>query len=481
METTTWHRHRWAALAAVLLAVFMDMLDNQIVSVALPSIQRDLGAGGASLEWIAAGYTLAFALTLITGGRLGDRYGRKPIFVCGTGGFAAASLLAGLGPTVDVLIAARIGQGIFAGLMIPQVLSFVQAEFPPQERGKAFGLYGITFPIGGIAGPLLGGVLTQADLFGLGWRSIFLVNIPVGAVAAAGAWALMPGRKQHPRGPAVDGVGVVLLALPLLAVLYPLVQGWSAGWPAWTVVSILAAIPLGAIFVLQQRTRAARGQEPLLRLGLLRRRGFAGGMAVALLFFAAMGVFFVLTLRLQTGLGYSPMTTGLTFLPAAFGIITGNGAARALAPTLGRAVVPAGIAVNGLGTGGILLAMNLAGDGLTPWQLAGGMVVFGVGLGLVAGTLLDIALTEVPADEVGSASGMVNTTLQLATATGIAVLGTVFLGGTTAGQTSLHAATAALLVALGLLAAALPVSLLLPSRGHHTAPATTRVESSVTG
>jgi MFS family permease len=242
------YRGRWASLALLLAAVFMDMVDNQIVVIALPTIQRDLGAHPSALQWTATAYTLAFALTLITGGRLGDRFGHRALFVAGTAGFGVSSLIAGVAPGVEVLLAARVAQGLFAGLMVPQVLSFIHVEFPEHEQGKAMGFFGMTFPIGGLAGPLLGGLLTQGDLFGWGWRTIFFVNVPIALVAAIGAALVMPAPHRTSRG-GTDAIGVVLLAAALLAVLYPLVEGRELGWPVWTFCLMVAAVPLLAAFI----------------------------------------------------------------------------------------------------------------------------------------------------------------------------------------------------------------------------------------
>jgi MFS family permease len=227
---------RWPALLVALAAVFMDLVDLTVVLVALPSIERTLGAGEAALQWTVAGYSLTFALLLITGGRLGDIVGRKRVFVTGLAGFTLASLLAGVAPSAGMLVAARVLQGGMAALMVPQVLSFIQVEFPASERPRAFAVLGMTFALGGVSGPLLGGLLLQADLFGWGWRTIFLINLPIGITALAGAtWLLRESKSDH--APRLDPGGTALVTIGLLALLYPLVQGHELNWPAWTVVS----------------------------------------------------------------------------------------------------------------------------------------------------------------------------------------------------------------------------------------------------
>lgn len=246
---------RWLALVVALLAVLVDMVDNQIVGVALPTIQRELGTGQSALQWISAGYALGFALTLITGGRLGDRYGTKRLFLVGMTVFTVASLAAGLASHTSVLITARVVQGVGAGLMVPQVLSFIHAEFDETERPKAMGLFALTFPIGGMAGPLLGGLLTEGNLFGTGWRAIFLVNLPVGVLALVGALVLMPARPGLLRH-RMDPRGLGLLVAGLFALFFPLVEGRELGWPIWLIGLLVAAVPCSCC------SRCSSGHRP---------------------------------------------------------------------------------------------------------------------------------------------------------------------------------------------------------------------------
>ena len=419
---------RWLALAVVLGAVAIDLVDTTIVNVAIPSIQADLGASAAAIEWIVAGYTLAFAVLLITGGRLGDAFGRRRLFLIGVAGFTVASASAGLAQSPQALTASRVAQGALAALMVPQVLSMIQVSFSPEERPKANGIYGAVAGVSTIAGPLIGGLLVQADALGLDWRPIFLLNVPLGIVTLVAAARLIPeSRAEHTQGFDFAGVGLVTAALMLL--LYPLVQGRELDWPAWTFASMAASAPVFALFALHQRRRARGGGSPLVRLDLFRQRGFTGGVIAGLLFFSGVASFFlVLTITLQSGLGFSPLHTALTALPWSIGIATASGVAIQLAPRLGRRLTVAGALAMAAGMGATLFAVDRGGAELGSWALAPGLLIAGLGMGMVAPTLIDVALTGVRDRDAGSASGVVNTSLQLGGAIGVAVIGVIFFG-----------------------------------------------------
>jgi EmrB/QacA subfamily drug resistance transporter len=459
------HPLRWWALAVAILAVLVDMIDNQIVAVALPTIQRQLGTGQAALQWISAGYALGFALTLITGGRLGDRYGTKKLFLLGMLVFTAASLAAGLAGNTEVLITARVVQGIGSGLMVPQVLSFVHAEFDEKERPKAMTFYAAAFPVGGLAGPLLGGVLTQANLFDTGWRAIFLVNLPVGVIAIVGALVTMPSRPGFMRHK-MDLFGLTLLTAALFAIFYPLVQGRELGWPSWSIGVMVAAVPLLGIFAYQQRNTARRGGEPLIPPGLLRYRSLAAGQAVMLSINTAVGVFFVLTLHLQLGLGFSPLAAALTFAPSTLGIVVGNVLAMQLAPKLGRSFTAGAIAVLLVSLAAIAILVVSLGNDLNVWSLLAPTIGFGLGMGAVLNSLFGTSMSEIRPDQAGAASGLVNTTVQLGTATGIALFGTVFFSRLPGGFET--ATATAITVSVGVLVLGLLLTAALPPRAKHT-------------
>ncbi len=303
-------RAPWGALLLMVAAAFMDLLDGTIVQVALPSIQRNLHVSDAGLQWALAAYTLAFSLLLITGSRLGDIIGRKRTFLLGLAGFVTASALVAAAQTPDMLIGFRALQGGAAALMLPQVLTFIQAEFDPEPRRAAFALYGMMLALAGASGPLLGGVLIQANLAGWGWRTIFLVNVPIGLTALVLGSRRIPASGPR-QGRRLDPAGTVLITLALLAVFYPLIEGRQLGWPAWSFACISASVPLLAAFAaLEKRTH-----QPLIDFSLFRRRGPAIGLGIAMVFFGTTSFFFVLTLFLQLGLGYSALRTGVTFVP----------------------------------------------------------------------------------------------------------------------------------------------------------------------
>lgn len=414
----------WSGLAVMLLAAFMDVVDTTIVGVALPEIQRTLGADGAELQWIDAAYPVAFALVLITGGRLGDLRGRRLVFLAGVAGFTAASALSGFAPTPEVLMAGRVLQGVTAAVMIPQVLGHLRTEFPPRARKAAFGLYGAVLALAAVSGPLLGGLLTGADLLGLGWRSIFLVNVPVGVLTLVAGLVLLP-RPPVRAGPAsLDLTGVVLLAAALLAVLYPLVQGRERGGTWWLACAVA---PLLVVFLAHERRVAAGGGVPLVRPGLFTDRTVSVGLLVGLVFSAGGKFGFVLSVHLQTGLGADPFSVGMAFVPFALGVVAGS-VVRALPGRRSpeRTAVRTGMAVM---TGGLVvtaLVVRWWGPELRAWQLAPGLLLAGAGLAVVTAALVDLVLGAFPEREAGSGAGLVNTAFHLGTAIGVAVVGSVF-------------------------------------------------------
>ncbi len=448
---------RWLTLAILLLAAFMNLLDVSIVNIAIPSIQRDLHASYADVQWALAGYTLAYALLLITGGRLGDTFGRKRLFLIGVIGFTLMSALCGAAQSPGMLIASRVVQGAMGAIMVPQVLAVIQVIFPPAERIKALAGFGITAGLGTVSGPLLGGLLIQHNLFGLTWRPIFLINVPVGIIAVV-ASAVLVRESRAPRPPKLDPVGVALISAALLLLLYPLVQGRQLGWPTWTFVSMAVSAPVLALFVIYERAKSRRDGSALVELSLFRERAFSVGMAVAVTFFLGIASFgLVLTLFLQLGLGFTALHAGLTFLPFSIGVLIASGAAARLAPRFGRGVTVVGALVIAAGMAAIIGIVHHYGVGVTTWDLVPGLVAAGLGLGAVIAPLADIVLARVPGQHAGSASGVFNTGLQVGNSIGIAVIGVIFFG-----MLGSQAATAAADVAphlrTGLVSAGLPAA-----------------------
>ncbi|MFG2819341.1 MFS transporter [Kitasatospora sp. NPDC048365] len=429
MSTEVNDRRRWLALAVVMTASLMDLVDVTIVNIAMPSIQQDTGASFSALQWITAGYALAFAVGLITGGRLGDIYGRKRLFLLGIGGFTAASALCGLAGTPDLLVAARVLQGATAALMVPQVLSIIHAGFPAHERGKVFGLFGAVVGLGAVMGPLVGALLTEWDLFGLGWRPIFLVNLPVGVAG------LLLGRRfieesRAPRALKLDLVGMVLVGAGLLMVLYPLTQGRENGWPLWGHLLMAGGVLVLLGFVRYERYKTARDGSPLVELSLFRVRSFAGGIGVQLLFGVTNGLFFLVwTLYMQLGLGWSPLKAGLTGVPFSIAVSLAAGlSVQKLVPRFGRRVLQAGALTMSAGALLYLAEADRYGAAIAPWQMALPLVVMGLGMGLIVAPLTDAVLSEVPQEHAGSASGLINTTGQLGMALGLGLSSVAFFG-----------------------------------------------------
>ncbi len=417
---------RWAAAIVMMTAALMDLIDGTIVNVALPTIRRDLHASGTALEWVVAAYLLAFAATLITAGRIGDLFGRKRLFLAGVTSFGLASFGCGLARNPGELIAGRAIAGIAAAIMIPQVLATLREVFTGKERGAAFGIYGAMGGIATAAGLLLGGALTSADIFGLGWRTVFFVNVPVALAAGIAALLVVPETRAASRlGPDFAGFG--LLAAGLLAIVYPLLEGQPLGWPAWCFGCLAAGILLvGGIVVVDQRRKPGR-VAPLLPLGLFRAPAFSAGAGVQLVFAAGLqGFSLILALWLQSGQHYSPVKAGLTTVAFSVGAFITAGLSVPLAARLGRWILVAGGLLLAAGMYGVLLAAQHARPDVSPWQLAPGLVVAGAGLGFLVVPLANVVLAAVPGELAGGASGVFSTAQQVGGAVGVAVAGSVF-------------------------------------------------------
>jgi EmrB/QacA subfamily drug resistance transporter len=416
--------HRWLALTVVLIASFMDLLDITIVNVAIPSIQRNLNAGYAQIQWIVAGYALAFAVVLITGGRLGDIFGRKRLFLIGMTGFTIGSALCGTAVSPGMLIGSRFLQGTMAALMIPQVLAIIHVTFPPQERGKVFGIYGGVAGSASVAGPVLGGLLVQWNLGGWQWRPIFLVNVPVGVAGLIVAWFVVRESKA-PGVTRLDIPGMALATAAIGMLVYPLTEGHDLGWPAWTFALMGGSVPVFALFIAYQRRRT---RSPLVVLGLFRHRSFAAGLGVSVLFWVAFGGFFLTwMLYLQAGLRWTPLHAGLTAIAFAVPTAAAAGASvQLLTPKFGRKVLMAGAVAAGAGFGLYIFVSAHYGTAVHSWQMIAPLAITGIGFGLIVSPLVEEVLSGVPRGDAGSASGLLNTVQQLGIALGIALIGTIF-------------------------------------------------------
>lgn len=418
---------RRLAFAVVLIAGFMDLVDTTIVNVTVPSIQRDLHADYAQIEWVIAAYVLSFAALLILSGRLGDIYGRKRVFLIGMAGFTVASLLCGVAVNPEMLIVSRFLQGAAAGLMVTQILAILHVVFPPGERGKAVAIFGAVTGSSAVFGLALGGVVVQWDLFGWEWRPIFLVNVPVG-IAALIAGTLVIRESRAPRRPKLDLLGMPLAIAAVVLLVYPLTEGRRLGWPTWIYGMIAGALVLLAVFLAYEKRRFAKVGSALVEFGVFRSRSFSIGMAVWFLFWTAVGgFFFVWTLFLQQGLGWTPMHAGLTAATFAIGVGIGAGnAPDKLVPKFGRNVLVAGGIVNAIGFVAFSVLVAQYGHSLASWQIIPVHIVSGIGFGLIVAPTLDLLLGQVPGEQAGNASGLLNTVQQLGMALGVALTGVIF-------------------------------------------------------
>jgi EmrB/QacA subfamily drug resistance transporter len=433
MTSQTYSR-RWIAAVVMMVAAMVDLIDGTIVNVALPTIRRDLHAGAAQVEWVVSAYMLAFAAVLITAGSLGDLLGRRRLFVLGTAVFGLASLSAALARTPDELIAARVVQGAAAAVMSPQVLATFRAMFAGKERGMAFSIYGAVLGFASAIGLVLGGVLTQANLFGWGWRTIFVVNVPITAASVvATLWVVPETRARSSRRP--DLAGAAVLTAALVAIVYPILEGRRLGWPAWGWGLVAAGVAAVAGLALREARAARPGVAALLRPRLLRTPAVSAGLIVQMAFSVGMqGFALVFALWVQLGQGYTPIRAGLTMLAFSAGSFLAAPAAIPLAQRWGRLVLVAGALLMAAGTAAIDAGARQVGSGIGPWPLVPGLVVSGIGLALLVIPLVNVVLAAVPAHAAGGASGLFGTAQQLGGAIGVAVMGTVFFGALGAGD-----------------------------------------------
>jgi EmrB/QacA subfamily drug resistance transporter len=479
-SAVTWPRHRkhvWTGFAVVLAAMIMNLLDSTIVNVAAPSIQRDLGMSSSALEWIAAAYTLAIAVGLMTGGRLGDMFGRKRMLMIGLTGFVLASAACALAWSPGALIAARVLQGLSAALLTPQAFGLIRDLFPPAQMNKAFAALGPVIGLSTVAGPIVAGLLLRANLFGSHWRALFLINLPLGAFALVAGARVLPSRSVSQSRVRLDGVGTALLAAVSFVLVFPLVDGRTLGWPAWIFAVLAAAVPLLAAFVVHQRYRVRAGRTPLVELSVLRKRSYVSGVVFVLVFFAAIvGFSLTIGLFLQIGLGFTPIHASFLLAAMAAGAFAGSGVGAWAATAVGRPILHIGLSIMAIGAVVLDLSLHAVHAVVGPLALIPGLAVFGIGMGMIFVPLFSIIMGEIGDHEVGSASGLLESSQQLGASLGVAILATLFFSTIAAGHGAPRAAMAAssgllaaertLLVTLLLIAVAFAAGWLLPRRAR---------------
>jgi EmrB/QacA subfamily drug resistance transporter len=425
---TTAPPRRALATGILIVAAFMDLLDVTIVNVALPAIRTDLHATAAHLEWVLSGYTLTFAVLLITGGRLGDNLGRRTVFLIGVAGFTAASLAACLAGSGEMLLLCRVVQGGFAAMMVPQMLSSIQVLYAPRERAAVLGIVGAVSGTAAVIGPLLGGWLVTHDAFGVGWRSIFLINVPVGIALFVMALLYVPNTASS-RAQRIDVPGVLLATIGLFLLVFPLIQGQSHGWPTWAWLMMAGSAVVLAIFVVTQRSSERRTGSSLLPMRLFANHGFSAGLVTQGVFQGSLAGFSLATIvYVQVGLGFDAFQAGLLLLPFSLGAFVGVGISAPLGLRIGKVVCSVGALLQAVGVWWVMQIFEGKGADLGTWSTAAPMTVAGVGLGLLVVPLVDIALATVDEAEAGAASGTYGTIQQVGAALGIAVIGSVFFG-----------------------------------------------------
>ncbi|WP_328926896.1 MFS transporter [Streptomyces sp. NBC_00190] len=455
----------WGALVVVMVGTFMTVLDYFIANVAIPAIQSDLRASAAQAQLVIVGYGVAFTAGLITGGRIGDLFGRRRMFALGLLLFAVASAACGLAPNADLLVAARVVQGAAASLMVPQVLGIIGTVYTGPSRVAAFNVYGMVVGLAGVFGQLIGGVLITVDIGGLDWRSIFLINVPVSVVALLFVSRIPESKNAD--GTRLDLPGAVLVTTALALLVTALVEGREQGWPLWSWASLVVSVVLAALSARHLRKREREGRGPLISLELFRSRVFSVGLAATVTYFLAMGsFFFLLALYLQQGRGLSPLESGLLFLALGAGYFGASLMSGKLAERMGRRLVASGPLV--LPAGYVLtgVAVTVNGtDGNVLW-LVPSLLVAGMGMGMTTGPLTGLVLSGAAPEHAASSSGAVNTAQEGGAAIGVAVAGTVFfpaLGGAALAADYPHAFTVSLIPLVVFCCAAAVMVRLIPA------------------
>lgn len=437
------------ALPILLAGAFLPPLDFTIVNLALPAIRQNLGATSSDVQFVISAYAATYAVFLITGGRLGDIYGRKRVFLIGVIGFTLASVLCGAAWSPAALIAGRILQGVMATMMAPQVLASIRVLFSGAAQGRALALYGAAFGLANLCGQVLGGVLVSSHPFGFTWQAIFFVNLPIGlATAAGGLVFLRDSRSEHAQR--LDVGGVILLSLTLGLLVFPLVEGREAGWPPWIVMMLAASSIMLAIFVLFETWLSQRGGSPLVEISLFRERRFATGVVMAFAFYMQNAFFLTFSVFLQNGLHLTPMGAGIATLPYVIGSFVASLASSHLMQRLGPYALTLGFALQAVG----FFLLMLAVEAILPGSQDMGLAAAGTGFGIIMPSVIKAVVTGLDHRHAGLASGVVISALQIGSALGVAIIGGVFYSALGSGQ-SLPAYAHAFALALGCVVAVL--------------------------
>jgi EmrB/QacA subfamily drug resistance transporter len=461
---------RWVAFGTVITAAVMDLLDSTIAQVAAPTIRRELGGSYAVIEWVTAAYALAMAVGLLTGGRLGDIFGRRRVLLTGMAGFVLASAACAAAQSAGELIGARAAQGLLGAIMLPQVFGLIRDMFEAHEMGKAFGVYGPVMGLSAMLGPIAAGGLISANVLGTGWRMIFLVNVPVGLAALAlGARTLPAGVSSGARR--LDLPGALLAGAAMFLLVFPLAQGHSLGWPAWLFGMLAASVLVLAGFGWHQMRRQRAGRDPLVEPSVFRHRPYTAGIVFSVVFTGSLGgIVMIFNVFLQNGLGFTPWHSAVTTAPWAAGAFIGSAVGGIAMARLGRRVLLAGLIVEAAGLAGIYAVLHVAGGGVSTVDLLAPMVIGGIGMGMVFVPLFDIVMAGVRPQEMGSASGVLQTVNSLGMSLGIAGIGAIFfaLAGGPGRHVPvyLHAAEWTALATVVLLAGSFVIGFWLPRRAR---------------
>lgn len=434
-------RPPWLGLSILLLAGFVTIFDLFVVNVAIPSMQAELGASLSQIGFIVAGYELAFGVLLVTGGRLGDLYGRRRLFILGMAGFTIASLLCGIAPTVEILIGARVAQGLAAALLFPQVYASIRVNFSGDDGRRAFGFLGMTLGLAAIAGQILGGFLVEANILDLGWRTIFLINVPIGIFAMAMA-RFIPETRAAER-PSLDWPGVALVSLGLTLLLVPLVEAPTHGWQLWSFLALAGAAILLIAFYRHQEGRRVAGHQPLVDMALMRQPRFAqGGLLVLLIYSTASSFFLCFALLVQTGFGLSPFEAGSVFVPCSIAFVILSLSAPRLVARFGTPAIAVGALVYAVSFAVMVAQVGVAGAELVVSHLIPVLIVVGGAQAMIMTPLLNLVLGFVEEQKAGMAAGVISTLQQVGAALGVAAVGILFgtaLGAGDSGDGAIYA------------------------------------------